>query len=146
MELSATEWLFDNTLGNSASGDYEIKSNIYTCIPHSKRFFSQSEYSDKSMMKDKKVIYQRTLGMICENTLYDVLYGHRTLILTGKKDLIFRDAFPENVRMKFQRIYDPEDFIRLGQDPTVNCIYRSEECSVYLISNSDDKAGSFGNL
>ena len=132
MELSATGWLFDNTLRGSTSGGYDIRATYVPAYHIQKRFFSQSEYGDKTMMTDKNYIPTH-FGYDRQSTLYDALYGQRTLILTGKKDLVFRDAFPENVRMKFKRIYDIEDFNRLGQDPTVNCVYRSGECSIHLI-------------
>jgi len=133
MELSATGWVFENTPRGSILGDYNIRATYVPAYHIQKRFFSQQEYGDKIMMTDKSYIPTH-FGYDRQSTLYDALYGQRTLILTGKKDLVFRDAFPENVRMKFKRIYDLEDFNRLDQDPTVNCVYRSGECSIHLIS------------
>jgi len=132
MELDATGWLFDNVLRSHDSEDSEIRVTYIPAYHIQKRFFSLSNYENGVIIRDKNFIPTH-FGYNSQSTLYNTLGGRSTLLLTGKKDLVRKEAFPKSVWSKFKRIYDPDDFIRLNEDPTVNHIYCSNECSIYLV-------------
>ena len=125
MELFSVDW----SLNYIPRGD-DVKHTQIRAYYIQKRFLLPNEWNEKELFDFKNFIPTH-YGYTDYVPSVDQDNSRESLMLTGKRDIVFKYSFPEVSRKNLSRDYTENDLVLLNGDQNRVKLYDCGECNVW---------------